>query len=45
MGVNAFGTDNFVRFVLRKRMQEIKADDKVAGGEANLAPPAHTIAR
>ena len=29
MGVNAFGTDNFLRFSLRKRMQEINSDDKV----------------
>lgn len=29
MGVNAFGTDSFLRYILRRQTQEIKADDKV----------------
>lgn len=29
MNINAFGTDNFLRFQIRNRMRQIKADDKV----------------
>jgi hypothetical protein len=29
MGVNAFGTDNFLRFVLRRQMRGISSDDRV----------------
>ncbi|OBZ89063.1 LETM1 and EF-hand domain-containing protein 1, mitochondrial [Choanephora cucurbitarum] len=28
MNINAFGTDNFLRFQIRSRMRQIKADDK-----------------
>jgi LETM1 and EF-hand domain-containing protein 1 len=30
MGINAFGTDNFLRYQLRNRMRQIKADDRVS---------------
>ncbi|CAO3634065.1 unnamed protein product [Cunninghamella blakesleeana] len=33
MGINAFGTDNFLRFQIRNRMRQIKADDKVIQNE------------
>ena len=33
MNINAFGTDNFLRFQIRNRMRQIKADDKVIQGE------------
>ncbi|CDH54668.1 mrs7 family protein [Lichtheimia corymbifera JMRC:FSU:9682] len=29
MNINAFGTDNFLRFQIRNKMRQIKADDKV----------------
>lgn len=29
MNINAFGTDNFLRFQIRNRMRQIKADDRV----------------
>lgn len=29
MNINAFGTDNFLRFQIRNRMRQIKTDDKV----------------
>jgi LETM1 and EF-hand domain-containing protein 1 len=29
MNINAFGTDIFLRFTVRNRMQKIKEDDKV----------------
>lgn len=29
MNINSFGTDNFLRFQIRNRMRQIKADDKV----------------
>lgn len=29
MNINAFGTDNFLRFQIRNRMRQIKSDDKV----------------
>ena len=29
MNINAFGTDNFLRFQIRNRMRQIKADDIV----------------
>lgn len=32
MNINSFGTDNFLRFQIRNRMRQIKADDKVRGG-------------
>ncbi|SAM05488.1 hypothetical protein [Absidia glauca] len=33
MNINAFGTDNFLRFQIRNRMRQIKADDKVIQAE------------
>lgn len=33
MNINAFGTDNFLRFQIRNRMRQIKADDKVIQNE------------
>ncbi|KAI8344125.1 LETM1-like protein-domain-containing protein [Chlamydoabsidia padenii] len=33
MNINAFGTDNFLRFQIRNRMRTIKADDKVIQSE------------
>ncbi|KAI8048830.1 LETM1-like protein-domain-containing protein [Syncephalis plumigaleata] len=33
MGINAFGTDNFLRYQLRNRMREIKADDRLIAAE------------
>ncbi|SAL98312.1 hypothetical protein [Absidia glauca] len=33
MNINAFGTDNFLRFQIRNRMRTIKADDKVIQAE------------
>ncbi|KAI8072804.1 LETM1-like protein-domain-containing protein [Gongronella butleri] len=33
MNINAFGTDNFLRFQIRNRMRQIKADDKVIQSE------------
>lgn len=29
MNINAFGTDNFLRYTIRSRMRQIKEDDKV----------------
>lgn len=29
MNINAFGTDNFLRYTIRTRMKTIKEDDKV----------------
>ncbi|ORY93440.1 LETM1-like protein-domain-containing protein [Syncephalastrum racemosum] len=33
MNINAFGTDNFLRFQIRNRMRQIKQDDKVIQAE------------
>ncbi|KAI8994577.1 LETM1-like protein-domain-containing protein [Pilobolus umbonatus] len=33
MNINSFGTDNFLRFQIRNRMRQIKADDKVIQAE------------
>ncbi|KAJ2494314.1 LETM1 domain-containing protein ylh47 [Coemansia sp. RSA 1836] len=33
MGVNAFGTDNYLRYQVTNRMRYIRADDKVISGE------------
>ncbi|ORZ00089.1 LETM1-like protein-domain-containing protein [Absidia repens] len=33
MNINAFGTDNFLRFQIRNRMRQIKSDDKVIQAE------------
>jgi LETM1 and EF-hand domain-containing protein 1 len=33
MGINAFGTDNFLRYQIRNRMTKIKADDRVIQNE------------
>ncbi|KAJ2453970.1 LETM1 domain-containing protein ylh47, partial [Coemansia sp. RSA 2337] len=33
MGVNAFGTDNYLRYQITNRMRYIRADDKVICGE------------
>ncbi|KAJ2802433.1 LETM1 domain-containing protein ylh47, partial [Coemansia furcata] len=33
MGVNAFGTDNYLRYQITNRMRYIRADDKVINGE------------
>ncbi|KAI7901415.1 LETM1-like protein-domain-containing protein [Cokeromyces recurvatus] len=33
MNINAFGTDNFLRFQIRNRMRQIKADDRVIQAE------------
>ncbi|KAI9322196.1 LETM1-like protein-domain-containing protein [Dichotomocladium elegans] len=33
MNINSFGTDNFLRFQIRNRMRQIKADDKVIQSE------------
>lgn len=33
MGVNAFGTDNYLRYQINNRMRYIRADDKVIQGE------------
>ncbi|KAI9497441.1 LETM1-like protein-domain-containing protein [Zychaea mexicana] len=33
MNINAFGTDNFLRFQIRNRMRQIKADDRVIQSE------------
>lgn len=33
MNINAFGTDNFLRFQIRNRMRQIKLDDKVIQAE------------
>ncbi|CAO3600453.1 unnamed protein product [Absidia cylindrospora] len=33
MNINAFGTDNFLRFQIRNRMRQIQADDKVIQSE------------
>jgi LETM1 and EF-hand domain-containing protein 1 len=33
MNINAFGTDNFLRFQIRNRMRHIKADDKLIQAE------------
>ena len=33
IGVNAFGTDNFLRYVLRNKMKEIKQDDRMIMAE------------
>ncbi|RKP26074.1 LETM1-like protein-domain-containing protein, partial [Syncephalis pseudoplumigaleata] len=33
MGINAFGTDNFLRYQLRNRMRQIKADDRLIAAE------------
>jgi LETM1 and EF-hand domain-containing protein 1 len=33
MNINAFGTDNFLRFQIRNRMRQIKLDDKVIQNE------------
>ncbi|KAI8981888.1 LETM1-like protein-domain-containing protein [Mycotypha africana] len=33
MNINAFGTDNFLRFQIRNRMRQIKADDKAIQAE------------
>ncbi|RKP07289.1 LETM1-like protein-domain-containing protein, partial [Thamnocephalis sphaerospora] len=41
MGINAFGTDTFLRYQLRNRMWEIKADDRLIAAEGieELTPP------
>ncbi|ORY54269.1 LETM1-like protein-domain-containing protein [Leucosporidium creatinivorum] len=33
MNINAFGTDNFLRYTIRSRMRQIKEDDKVIESE------------
>lgn len=33
MNINSFGTDNFLRYQIRSRMRQIKADDKVIMAE------------
>jgi len=33
MNINAFGTDNFLRYTIRDRMKKLKADDKVISNE------------
>ncbi|KAK6915793.1 LETM1-like, ribosome-binding domain [Dillenia turbinata] len=33
MGISPFGTDSYLRFMLRKRLQEIKEDDKMIQSE------------
>ncbi|KAI9266893.1 LETM1-like protein-domain-containing protein [Phascolomyces articulosus] len=33
LNINAFGTDNFLRFQIRNRMRQIKADDRVIQSE------------
>ncbi|KAM0792543.1 hypothetical protein ACM66B_005211 [Microbotryomycetes sp. NB124-2] len=33
MNINAFGTDNFLRYTIRSRMRQIKEDDKVINAE------------
>lgn len=33
MGINAFGTDNFLRYQIRSRMAQIKADDRMISAE------------
>ena len=37
MNINAFGTDNFLRYQISNRMRVIKEDDKVRGSENKLA--------
>ncbi|CAM0150406.1 unnamed protein product [Urochloa decumbens] len=34
MGIRPFGTDNYLRFMLRKKLQDIKKDDKMIQAEA-----------
>ncbi|RUS20608.1 putative mitochondrion organization and biogenesis-related protein [Endogone sp. FLAS-F59071] len=33
MGINAFGTDNYLRYQIRSRMKNIKADDRMIAAE------------
>lgn len=33
MNINAFGTDNFLRYTIRSRMKKLKEDDKVIESE------------
>ena len=40
MGINAFGTDNFLRYQLRNRMRYIKADDRVSRCNYRVTMPA-----
>lgn len=38
MNINAFGTDNFLRYTIRSRMRQIKEDDKVCRNPLTRSP-------